>query len=248
MPNRIIKESAFTSDKVAQLTDFEFRLWVGLITQADDAGRGDARPAIIKGRIFALRDRTTQKDIDNALNALAAHGCITLYKVNGKPYYEFPHWTAHQRVRNALPKYPGSDEKDPENDDLQQSAASCGELPPVAASRGEARPKSNPIQSNTNPNPIHREGTRFAPPTLEEVTAYCRERNSPVDPRKFWEYFNAGGWKDSKGNPVRSWKQKLLTWEKYDEPKTSYPQEPAKTEAENDDDMKNLLAKLKEAE
>ena len=45
---------------------------------------------------------------------------------------------------------------------------------------------------------------------------YCRERNSPVDPRKFYEYFSAGDWKDAKGVPVRSWKQKIITWEKYD--------------------------------
>lgn len=56
------------------------------------------------------------------------------------------------------------------------------------------------------------------PPTLEEVKAYCKERNSPVDPEQFWQYFEAGGWKDAKGQPVRSWKQKLLTWEKYETP------------------------------
>jgi len=59
--------------------------------------------------------------------------------------------------------------------------------------------------------------TRFVPPTIEEVEAYVMERGSSVDPRKFWEYFNAGEWKDAKGNPVRNWKQKLLTWEKYDD-------------------------------
>lgn len=59
--------------------------------------------------------------------------------------------------------------------------------------------------------------TRFVPPTLEEVEDYVLERGSAVDPRKFWEYFDAGGWKDAKGNPVRNWKQKLLTWEKYDD-------------------------------
>ena len=52
MPNRIIKESTFTSEKISSLSDFEFRLWVGLITQADDAGRGDARPAIIRAGCF----------------------------------------------------------------------------------------------------------------------------------------------------------------------------------------------------
>lgn len=209
MPNRIIKESAFTSDKIAALSDFEFRLWVGLITQADDAGRGDARPAIIKGRVFALRERTAVKDIENALLALAAHGCVSLYTVDGKPYYEFPHWAAHQRVRDAKPKYPGSED----SDISPQFAADCGEAPRVAALI-----QSNPIQSESNPNPKRETTrTRFIPPTLEEVTDYVRERNSPVDPVKFYEYFSAGDWKDSKGQPVWNWKQKLLTWEKYDE-------------------------------
>mgnify|MGYP007090497323 FL=1 len=58
----------------------------------------------------------------------------------------------------------------------------------------------------------------FVPPTLEEVAAYARERNSSVDPKKFFEYFNTPNdkgqtWIDSKGNPVRNWKQKFLTWE-----------------------------------
>ena len=57
---------------------------------------------------------------------------------------------------------------------------------------------------------------RFNPPTLEEVRAYCSERCSRVDPVAFWEYYNAGEWKDAKGQPVRNWKQKLLTWEKKD--------------------------------
>lgn len=52
------------------------------------------------------------------------------------------------------------------------------------------------------------------PPTLDEVKAYCAERSSSVDPVQFWEYFNAGNWKDSEGKPVLAWKQKLLTWEK----------------------------------
>lgn len=146
MPNRVIKESAFLSERISELSDFEFRLWVGLITQADDAGRGDARPAIIKGRVFALRDRTTLKDIDAALRNLAAVGCVSLYTVDGKPYFQFPNWAKHQRVRDAKPKYPGIDECD------------CGgESPQLAANGGEElhtrarlRIQSNPIQSESN--------------------------------------------------------------------------------------------------
>lgn len=132
MPNRIIKESLCTSEKISSLTDFEFRLWVGLITQVDDAGRGDARPAIIKGRVFPLRERVSLKEIENALHGLAAKGCVSLYKVDGKPYFWFPTWSNHQRIRDAKPKYP-----DPSENDAS---------PQVAASRGESRPESNPIQ------------------------------------------------------------------------------------------------------
>lgn len=56
----------------------------------------------------------------------------------------------------------------------------------------------------------------FSPPSLEEVKEYCLERGNNVDARKFFDYYAAGDWKDGKGNPVRNWKQKLLTWEKHD--------------------------------
>lgn len=53
----------------------------------------------------------------------------------------------------------------------------------------------------------------FIPPTLDDVIAYCKDRESSVDPKKFFDYFNAGGWVDSRGNHVKNWKQKLITWE-----------------------------------
>lgn len=139
MPNRIIKDSLLDSDKIASLSDFEFRLWIGLILVVDDAGRGDARPAIIKGRVFPLRERVSLRDINDALHGLAAKGCVSLYNVGGKPYFWFPTWDKHQRIRNVRQKYPS-----PENSDfssMQQSAASCGGLRP------ESNPNTNPIQS-----------------------------------------------------------------------------------------------------
>lgn len=151
MPNRIIKESLCSSDKISSLTDFEFRLWVGLITQADDMGRGDARPSIIKGRVFPLRDRITNKDIDIALHGLAAKGCVSLYTVGGKPYFWFPTWGKHQRIRDSKAKYPS-----PEEADISKETGTCDNSQKFAASCGESPPKSNPIQSESesesNPN------------------------------------------------------------------------------------------------
>ena len=139
MPNRIIKESITTSEKLASLSDFEFRLWIGLITQADDAGRGDARPAVIKGRVFPFRERLTVKDVGCSLRALADKGCIALYEIDGRSYFYFPNWSKHQRVRDCKPKYP-----EPTDDSLRQVAADCGE-----AQQSAAIIQSNPIQSES---------------------------------------------------------------------------------------------------
>ena len=146
MPNRIIKESICDDEKVALLKDFEFRLWIGLITQADDAGRGDARPAIIKGRVFPLRDQVTAKIISDGLHALATIGLIALYEVGGRLYYVLPSWSKHQRIRDCKPKYPAPEDADTiKNSSSPQSAASCGNSPQSAASCG------------LNPNPIQYE-------------------------------------------------------------------------------------------
>lgn len=58
----------------------------------------------------------------------------------------------------------------------------------------------------------------FTPPTLEEVKEYVAERGNKINAQQFYDYFNTPNekgeaWIDSKGNPVRNWKQKVITWE-----------------------------------
>lgn len=205
MPNRIIKESLCSSEKIASLSDFEFRLWVGLITQVDDAGRGDARPAIIKGRVFPFRERLSIKDIDAALQALEAKGCVSLYTVDGKPYFLFPGWVKHQRVRDCKPKYP----EPPENLNLPQSAASCGELPQSAAliqSESNPNPESNPKEYCAEPQAVD------APPVISlplndgtffEVSENDRAKWSQLYPNVdvLQQLRNMAGWCDA--NPTK---------------------------------------------
>ena len=79
----------------------------------------------------------------------------------------------------------------------------------------------NPQQLNTKQSSTKQSNTkksstkRFVPPTLEEVQKYCEERKNNVDAKKFFDYFTASDWVDGKGNPVRNWKQKIITWESY---------------------------------
>lgn len=201
MPNRIIKESICTSEKINGLSDFHFRLWTCLITYVDDFGRGDARSAIIKGRCFPLRDRITVKDIDAGLHVLADTGCIILYTVDGGSYLCFPNWDKHQTVRNQKSKYPAPPEG---ADSLKTIESNCKQL--------EANVPV--IQSNPNPNP-NPNPKRFTPPTLQEVTDYCRERGNSIDPQTFIDFYSSKGWRVG-NQPMKDWKAAVRTWEKRD--------------------------------
>lgn len=57
----------------------------------------------------------------------------------------------------------------------------------------------------------------FIPPTLEEVTAYCQERNNNVDPERWFNYYTSNGWKVGK-NPMKDWKAAVRTWERDSKP------------------------------
>lgn len=54
---------------------------------------------------------------------------------------------------------------------------------------------------------------RFTKPTLEEVQAYCQERQNGVDAQKWYNYYEAVGWKVGR-NPMKDWKASVRTWER----------------------------------
>ena len=55
----------------------------------------------------------------------------------------------------------------------------------------------------------------FKKPTLDDIKNYIDDKKLNVDAEQFYNYFEVGNWKDSKGNKVKNWKQKLLTWNKF---------------------------------
>lgn len=57
--------------------------------------------------------------------------------------------------------------------------------------------------------------SRFVPPTVEEVQAYCLERHSSVDPVAFVSFYESKGWMVGK-NKMRSWKSAISSWERRD--------------------------------
>ena len=54
-------------------------------------------------------------------------------------------------------------------------------------------------------------------PSLDEINDYIKEKQLNVNGKQFYDYFTEGNWIDAKGNKVKNWKQKLLTWNKFAE-------------------------------
>jgi len=80
----------------------------------------------------------------------------------------------------------------------------------------ENRIEQNKIKKNKteeNRTEQKREVKRFAPPTLEEVSAYCQERRNAVDPERFLDYYTSNGWRVGK-NPMKDWKAAVRSWER----------------------------------
>lgn len=85
------------------------------------------------------------------------------------------------------------------------------------------------INTNIKPN---KKTHIFVPPTLEEIEAYCKERNNSIDAKHFFDYYSAGNWMDAKGNKVNNWKQKLITWERSSKAGKKQDKQPSKQEEE----------------
>lgn len=183
MPNRIIKESICTSDSIQQLNWLQEVLFYRLIVNCDDYGRMDARPAILKGRLFPLKSGLTESQIEEALNSLSMAGIVLFYSYDGKPYLQLVNWAKHQKIRNKKSKYPSPEEADgraaledyqngTEKPDirlpLKTVESNCTQLKSIENNCDQLQSivsncARNPIQSesNPNPNPIQtREGAR----------------------------------------------------------------------------------------
>lgn len=56
--------------------------------------------------------------------------------------------------------------------------------------------------------------SRFVPPTIDEIKAYCLERKNTVDAERFFDFYSANGWVKGRGKPIRDWKAAVRTWER----------------------------------
>ena len=84
---------------------------------------------------------------------------------------------------------------------------------------------------------------RFVPPTLAEVPSYVAERQSPVDPQGFIDFYESKGWMVGK-TPMKDWKaacRNAETWERWSRKEASAPPKKGLAQALTDRQMEKYM-------
>lgn len=119
-----MKPEIHQDEAVGELSDAAFRLFIGLITQADDVGRLKGDPRLLSAQVWPYHPKTAE-EIETWLAELDRAGLIQRYGHAGRPFICLPSWAEHQRIDNAKrSKIPSPEEAD-------------GEPPDPAANRRE---------------------------------------------------------------------------------------------------------------
>src|SRR5688572_24978841 len=104
---RSLKPEIWLSHQLMNMSHGARLLFIGLITQADDDGRGSADPRRLKASIFPGDDLKASQ-ISAWLSEIVTQGLARCYPANGHgPLYCLPTWSLHQKIdRPTASRYP----------------------------------------------------------------------------------------------------------------------------------------------
>ena len=89
---------------------------------------------------------------------------------------------------------------------------------------------------------------RFTPPTIEEIRAYIFQKDLKIDAERFFDYYQANGWKVGK-NAMRDWKAACRSWASRDKAESSRRTDPNPKRFDNfkqRDNYDDLVRKIEE--
>jgi len=92
---RMIHTRIWRSETLCGYGFRERLLWIGLVTIADDQGRGRAHPGLVRSDVFPLED-VALEDIQAALVSFARDEMLILYDDDGKQLYQVANWWGYQ--------------------------------------------------------------------------------------------------------------------------------------------------------
>ena len=104
---RTIKPEMWDSEKLGRCSALARLNFVGLISLADDEGRGRGGPRLLFGRLHAYAEDVDQAKCFKGFEELEKVGLVRFYEVDRCRYYLIPGWDHNQKIEKAkLSKLP----------------------------------------------------------------------------------------------------------------------------------------------
>ena len=203
---RMIDPNIWQSEDFNKLSALAKLVFIGLFSLADDEGRGRCNSVYLKSTLFPYNEDLRSADIDKTLSEISSNMSVIFYSCDGSSYYSLYNWNTWQKIDRP------SESKIPEYDSKTMKKLFDDNSTNV---RRVVSPNKKRIEDNKN---INKKEKQFVPPTLDEIKKYVLDKKLNVSAEQFYNFFSEGNWIDSKGNKVKSWKQKILTWNNYSLP------------------------------
>lgn len=188
---RALSPTVCTSQSLASCSIGAQLLFDRLIVQADDQGRQEAEPHILKAHCFPYVADATPKRISGWLEELADGGMVTVYRVGSVSVVQLTGWWTHQpKPRRAYPsRWPAPDGWQDQTFGTPQDAGATPPGGPQSAGSLPATRGKNPAPSVSVSGSISVSGAEArarddggsAEPyaTLERLTRYPIPRFEP---------------------------------------------------------------------
>jgi len=156
---RSIRPEFWTRRKLAAASPEVRLVMVGLIQLADDEGRLEADPVILRSQLFPAGG-IAQAEFNRALEFLASIGEIVSYEVDGAPYVCVPGWRDKKSWQyQQINKPQASRLPAPLPEDSGNDPAEDGTTPGAVADDSESDPEPAPERSGTTPGGSREQGT-----------------------------------------------------------------------------------------
>jgi hypothetical protein len=198
-------------DDFSRLSFFDIYVFLGLTQIANGDGRGDARPEVLKSKIFAFRPRITAKDIQSSLVKLSEQERVVLYEEDSITHFYLTDWSQElaerKREQNRLRK------KRQREREKCHAMSRVTPLPPSSSLLPPTPPIITPISPNTDDDDKNKLSHGKNAPTREEIEEFWEKKGIEwLSEVEFYAHCEDYGWDN-----ITNWKAYALAMERSEE-------------------------------
>jgi|GEM_PF-1769645 len=95
---RMIDPNIWQSEDFNSLSILARLVFIGMFSNADDEGRGRAKPVYLKSVIFPYDENIRVVDVEKTLSEISSKMSVTLYSHNENEYYQLDNWQKWQTI------------------------------------------------------------------------------------------------------------------------------------------------------